>query len=172
MIWLQSLTTILRRDLGTLRREVEAYPDEALLWAPAPGITNPGGVLVRHLCGNLQHFIGTVLGGSIYRRDREAEFTAPPTSRAALLREIAATETAVSDTLAQLSRESVELPYPIAVGGQTLTTADFLLHLAVHLTFHLGQMDYHRRFVTGMATSVAPVAIPSLVSARPAAATG
>ncbi len=27
-------------------------------------------------------------------------------------------------------------------------TADFLVHLAVHLGYHLGQVDYHRRLLT------------------------
>ena len=29
----------------------------------APGIANSGGTLALHLTGNLQHFIGAVLGG-------------------------------------------------------------------------------------------------------------
>jgi hypothetical protein len=37
-----------------------------------------------------------------------------------------------------------------------------MLHLAVHLTYHLGQIDYHRRLVTGDASSVAALALPPL----------
>lgn len=164
---LQNLAAILHRDLETLRREVESYPDERQLWTPVPGQSNSGGVLVRHLCGNLQHFTGTVLGGSAYRRDRDAEFAAPPTPRSALLAEITATEAAVASTLARLTPRQLEEEYPVAVVGQRLGTLDLLLHLSTHCAFHLGQIDYHRRAVTGDAKSVGPMSIPALASARP-----
>lgn len=168
MTLLVSLSAILRRELEALSREVAAYPDEALLWTPVPGMPNTGGVLVRHLCGNLQHYLGTTLGGTSYRRDRDAEFLEAPWSRGRLLDEISATIAAVAHTLTRLRQESLGAEYPIAVAGQRLLTGDFLLHLAVHCGFHLGQVDYHRRSVTGAATSVAPMAIPSLATARAA----
>lgn len=40
--------------------------------ATAPGITNSVGNLGQHLCGNLQHFIGAVLGSTGYVRNRES----------------------------------------------------------------------------------------------------
>lgn len=166
---LPTLATILHRDLEALRREVESYPDEALLWAQVPGLSNTGGVLVRHLCGNLQHFTGTVLAGSAYRRDRDAEFLAPPSPRSTLLAEITATEKAVASALGRLTPAQLEADYPVPVVGQTLGTLDLLLHLSAHCAFHLGQVDYHRRAVTGVATSIGPMAIPALATARPVA---
>ncbi len=68
------LAAILARDLAALRREIEAYPDDALPWREVPGLTNPGGTLALHVAGNLQHYVGHVLGGSGYVRDRPAEF--------------------------------------------------------------------------------------------------
>src|SRR5207245_5132891 len=65
------LGTILARDLRALRREIEAYPEERDLWRVQPGITNSGGNLALHLAGNLQYFVGTVLGGTGYVRDRD-----------------------------------------------------------------------------------------------------
>jgi hypothetical protein len=169
---IRSLATILLRDLEAVRREVEGYPDEAQLWAPVPGLSNTGGVLVRHLCGNLQHFVGTVLGGTSYRRDRDAEFLAPPSPRARLLEEITAAEAAVAAALAGLSPQRLEADYPVPVAGQMLGTLDFLLHLSAHCAFHLGQIDYHRRAVTGVAVSVGPMSIPALASARAAPPAG
>lgn len=167
-----SLAAILLRDLEALRREVEGYPDEAQLWAQVPGMSNTGGVLVRHLCGNLQHFIGTVLGGTSYRRDRDAEFLAPPAPRGRLLAEITATEAAVAAVLAGLSAQRLEADFPVPVTGQLLGTLDFLLHLSTHCAFHLGQIDYHRRAVTGVAASIGPMSIPALATARPAPPAG
>ena len=91
-----TIRTILTRELYALRRGVEAYPDDASLWRAVPGIANVGGTLVLHLCGNLQHFIGAVLGGSGYRRDREAEFSRREVSRAVLIAEIDAAIAAVA----------------------------------------------------------------------------
>jgi hypothetical protein len=159
-----SLAVIMGRDLAALRREVEAYPDERLLWAAVPGLSNSGGVLVRHLCGNLQHFIGTVLGGTGYVRNRDAEFGAPPDSRAMLLAEIDRTIAAVTTTLPRLTAPQLGAEYPLAIGEQRLLTEPFLIHLAVHLGFHLGQLDYHRRVVTGQSLSIAPMGLSHLAA--------
>jgi len=61
------LARILVRDLNAVRRELEAYPDEQSVWALPPGVTNSGGTLAMHIAGNVQHFIGAVLGGSGYK---------------------------------------------------------------------------------------------------------
>ena len=68
------LGILLRRELAALRRSVEAYPDDASVWALPPGVPNSAGTLVLHCAGNLRHFLGAVLGGDGYRRDRDAEF--------------------------------------------------------------------------------------------------
>lgn len=162
-----SLATIIARDLRALRREIEAYPDEAAIWEMPVGLPNSAGVLVRHLCGNLRHFVGGVMGDTGYRRDRPAEFESPPTPRVALLADIAATEQAVRSALGRLPAERLTERYPVIVDGQELVAGDFLIHLAVHLGFHLGQVDYHRRTVTGNKVSMAPMLIPELASARP-----
>src|SRR2546428_10628478 len=78
---------ILRRDLGALRREIEAYADERDIWRVAPGISNCAGTLALHLAGNIQLFVGAVLGGTGYVRDRDAEFARRDVPRAELLRE-------------------------------------------------------------------------------------
>ena len=163
-----SLTAILRRDLRALAREIESYPDDATPWSLLPGLPNSAGVLVRHVCGNLQHFIGTELGRTGYQRDREAEFRAPPVSRAALLALLSGTESMLGRILPALSAARLAEQYPAPVAGSRLATGDFLIHLAAHCAFHLGQVDYHRRAVTGESGSIGPTAIPELASARPA----
>jgi uncharacterized damage-inducible protein DinB len=164
-----SLRGILARDLRALRRELEAYPDERDIWRVAPGITNSAGTLALHLAGNLQSFIGAVLGGSGYVRDREAEFARRDVPRAELLREIDAARAAVAQGLERLSEPDLARPYPQPLGAHTVTTGDFLIHLAVHLTYHLGQVDYHRRLLTGQdaAAPIRAVAVTELSSASP-----
>lgn len=144
-----SLAAIYDRELATLRMEVEAYGSDQDLWRTVPGITNPGGNLALHLAGNLQHFIGAILGGSGYQRNRDAEFGDKSVPRGVILEQIDAAIRVVPKTIAGLGREVLDAEYPEAVAGVRLTTGDFLIHLAAHLNYHLGQLDYHRRIVTG-----------------------
>ncbi|MCU0621775.1 MAG: DUF664 domain-containing protein [Gemmatimonadales bacterium] len=163
---LASVRAIVARDLAALRREVEAYGDDDGPWRALPGLANGGGTLVLHLCGNLRHFIGARLGGSGYVRDREAEFRDRDLPRVALLERIDTAAREVDAALAALDPARVGAPFPDAVGGVRLATGDFLVHLATHLTYHLGQADAHRRVVTGSAAAVGALALPSLASAR------
>jgi hypothetical protein len=148
---------MLLRELAAVQRSVEAYPDDASLWALPEGLPNAGGTIVLHLAGNLQHFVGAVLGGNGYRRDREAEFARRDVPRAELVVELENTVNAVRQTLPTLREESLGQPYPVKVGGQVLSTGVVLVHLATHLAYHLGQLDYHRRVVTGDSTGVGAV---------------
>ncbi|HEV8597980.1 MAG TPA: DinB family protein [Gemmatimonadales bacterium] len=144
-----SLAAIFVRELNTLRMEIEAYPSDAELWRVVPGISNSGGTLALHLAGNLQHFIGAILGGSGYLRDRDAEFASRDVSRAELVRQVDEASAEVQRTLEQLDPAALERTYPQPVANVRVTTADFLTHLASHLAYHLGQVNYHRRILTG-----------------------
>jgi uncharacterized damage-inducible protein DinB len=156
---------VLLRDLAAFRREIEAYPDEESPWALPPGFPNSAGTLALHVAGNLQHFIGAILGGTGYVRDRAAEFSARGVPRVDLLRELRAAEDAVRGTLDGRALPE-QYPGPAGGGGMTIRTDEWLVHLAVHLTYHLGQVDFHRRSVTGSATGVGAVATTELPSAR------
>ena len=63
---------------------------------------------------------------------------------------IESTITEVGSALEALNSTQIGAEYPIPVGPERITarTSDMLLHLAVHLTYHLGQIDYHRRLLT------------------------
>src|ERR1041384_649946 len=71
----------LLRELRSLRLELEAYHDESLIWAQPAGLPNSTGTLALHLAGNLRHYVGAVLGGNGYIRDRDLEFSARGLSR-------------------------------------------------------------------------------------------
>lgn len=140
---------VLLRDLRALRREIDAYPDDASLWQVVPGISNSAGTLILHLAGNVRHFIGAVLGETGYVRDREGEFSRTGVARTVLHADILAAIQAVEDSLPKLTAFQLDAAYPIALRGRRLRTADFLVHLVGHLDYHLGQIDYHRRILTG-----------------------
>lgn len=158
----ETIRSILLRDLRALSREVDAYPNDDLLWRIAPGVSNSGGTLVLHLAGNLEHFIGAVLGGTGYVRDRDAEFALRDLTRAELHRRIDSAAEAVDVTLARLSPEQWQAPYPIRVAGRRVGTADFLVHLATHLAYHLGQIDYHRRMLVPGSNTIDSMSIGEL----------
>ncbi len=158
---------VLARDIRTLQREVEAYPNEAQIWQTVPGISNPAGTLALHLAGNIQHYVGKHLGGTSYIRDRPAEFSRRNVPRAEILSEIAAAERAAS-LLERVDESALSRDFPEVIGGTTLQTGEFLLHLIAHLDYHIGQIDYHRRVVTGDNASVRPVPVAELSTARPA----
>jgi hypothetical protein len=154
------LEALMRRELRAFERELELLPDEALLWATVPGVTNTVGTLAAHVCGNLQHFVGAVLGSTGYVRDREHEFARRSGSRAELQRELQVTGEVLGRVLPSLSEAQLAADYPIDLGGRRFSTELFLLHLAVHLAMHLGQAGYLRRVLTGgPAASADPVSV-------------
>ena len=163
----EAVAAILDRDLRTLAREVEAYPDDEALWQLPEGAPNSAGTLVLHLTGNLQHFFGARLGGTGYVRDRPAEFSARGVSRAALLGQIEAARGAVRAAVKQLDDTAVRQDFPEIVGGFRVTTGEYLIHLVSHFTYHLGQVDYHRRLVTRDRRGVDALRVAELPSARP-----
>lgn len=142
------LTIILVRELQAFEREVERFPDDEILWKTVPGIANSVGNLAVHVCGNLQYFVGHVLGGISYVRNREAEFGRRSGTRAALVDEIRKTIEVVERVLPSMGPEMLARKFPEEVGGVTFTTGIFLLHLSAHLAHHLGQAGYLRRVLT------------------------
>lgn len=156
------ITRVITRELKALRREIETYPSDGELWYVRPGITNPGGNLALHLAGNIQYFIGNVLGKNGYVRNRDAEFGDKDVPRAELLQEIDNAIAAVETGMSKITEADLAKPYPEAVGGVSSTTGAFLAHFATHLAYHLGQVDYHRRILTGESKTVKAMAVTEL----------
>lgn len=142
------LVELYDRDLSKLKEEIALYGDEANLWKTDGEITNSAGNLTLHLIGNLRHFFGAVLGETGYVRDRDKEFSDGGVSRADLLAGVDQAAADVKATLAKLTADDLAKEYPIEVFGHQMTTEFFLVHLATHLNYHLGQINYHRRILT------------------------
>lgn len=135
---------ILARDLRSFARDLESMPERDL-WRTLPGVKNPVGSLAWHVCGNLRHFIGALLGGDGYVRQRDTEFSARPT-KAELLAELEITASVVERVLADLppARLAEEMPAP-PPHHKGRTVAYFLVQLIAHFQRHQGQADYLRR---------------------------
>ena len=144
---LDTVKTLMARDLAKLRQEISAYPTDEVIWKLTGDIKNTAGNLCLHLCGNLQHYLGKQLGNSNYVRNRDAEFSTKGLTKEALLIEIDATVQAVEKTLSALPVTVIDQTYPEEVFGKPMTTGYFLIHLSGHLNYHLGQVNYHRRLI-------------------------
>jgi uncharacterized damage-inducible protein DinB len=144
---IQTLNTIFTRDLNKLQQEIAAYNKDAVMWVLDKGIANSGGNLCLHLLGNINTYIGAVIGNSGYVRNRPLEFTETGIAKAELLQQIAATIAVVNHAFAQLTEEDLPKEYPMMVFEQAMTYEFFLVHLAAHLSYHLGQINYHRRLL-------------------------
>ena len=159
---------LLHRDLAAVQREVLAYPDDLSLWRVVPGIANAGGTLALHLAGNLRHFVGATLGGTGYQRDRDAEFNDRGMTRDAVSAQLEDAMAQVVTTLRALDATRLGDDFPIMMGNAvTLRTDVMLVHLATHTSYHLGQIDYHRRIVTGNPATVGALPLPALVGPLP-----
>jgi len=156
------ISLLLTRELSAFSRELELFQDEALIWATAPGISNSAGTLTLHVCGNLQHYVGAVLGNTGYVRDRDLEFSARDLPRPLLQASLAETTEVVRTVLAGLPDQKLRADYPDILGGPRLPTDLFLLHLTAHLAFHLGQAGYLRRVLTGANESSGAISMQAL----------
>ena len=142
-----TLKTLYTRDLSRLMLEIEAYKNEDKIWAISPNISNSAGNLCLHLIGNLNTYIGAQLGNTGYIRNRENEFLLKNVPREDLVYQIKATIKIIEDALANVSESDLDAEYPILVFDTKTTTGYFLIHLATHLGYHLGQINYHRRLL-------------------------
>jgi uncharacterized damage-inducible protein DinB len=160
----ESIRTIFHRELRALRREIETYPNEKDIWAVPAGIGNSAGTLALHLAGNLQHYLGARLGGTGYVRNRDAEFARRNVSRADILEELDAANVAISRAFEGINDSDLAMAYPEKISGSTLSNGEWLIHLVAHMAYHLGQIDYHRRLVTGDPRTVDVISVRELPS--------
>lgn len=153
---------MLLRELATFRREVELFPDDTSLWSTPPGVTNSAGNLALHIAGNLRHFVGAVLGNTGYVRDRDAEFATRAGSRAMVSKALEAAAADVGSTFAKLDDAALGRPFPMPPKGVDVTTQRWLIHLASHAAFHLGQAGYLRRIATANGATADAVSVKAL----------
>lgn len=141
------LNSIINRELLKLKIEIESYKDESAIWRIEKSIANSGGNLCLHLIGNLNTYIGAILGQTGYVRDRDAEFSLKNIPRQELIQKIEDIIQMIDQVLPKLTIEELKKEYPIIVLKEPTSTEFFLVHLATHLTYHLGQINYHRRLI-------------------------
>ncbi len=144
---IETLIELFERDLQRLKTEIDLYKAEENLWLVKEGIANSAGNLCLHIIGNLSHFIGATLGNTGYIRRREDEFSLKNILRQDLITNIENCILIVKTTLQKLTAADLEKDFPLEKHGSIVSTAHMLLHLLGHLSYHLGQINYHRRLL-------------------------
>ncbi|PHR72937.1 MAG: DinB superfamily protein [Lutibacter sp.] len=142
---IETLTKIFKRDLNKLKSEIESYNKEENLWVNNEYVSNSGGNLCLHIIGNLNHFIGAEFGNTGYIRQRDLEFSQKNIPRTELINQIDEVILVVTESLSKISTTDLQKEYSRRVFEDTMTTEYFLVHLTAHLSYHLGQINYHRR---------------------------
>ena len=143
----ETLRTLFKRDLNKLKKEIVAYQNEAIIWHVEKNISNSAGNLCLHLIGNLNTFIGAHIGHSGYIRQRELEFSSKNIPSRDLIDKIEETMSIVDTALDGLTDEQLQEEYPVLVFKTKTSIELFLVHLTTHLSYHLGQINYHRRMM-------------------------
>jgi uncharacterized damage-inducible protein DinB len=144
---IETLQKIFKRDLEKLKQEIASYRNESNLWKVDKSIANSSGNLCLHLVGNLNAYIGAEIGKTGYVRNRDLEFSLKNIPQAQLVKMIEDTIVVVEDGLSKLNENDLEREYPLLVFKEKTSTGYFLIHLTVHLGYHLGQVNYHRRLL-------------------------
>ena len=144
---IETLQTIFKRDLEKLKQEIASYRDENNLWVVDKSITNSAGNLCLHLVGNLNTYIGEEIGKTGYVRNRDLEFSLKNIPQLQLVKMIKDTIVVVENGLNKLNENDLEKEYPLLVFKEKTSIGFFLIHLTVHLGYHLGQVNYHRRLL-------------------------
>lgn len=133
------------RELDTLKKEISAYSSDEAIWTVPTGISNSTGTLALHLVGNLNHFVGALLGDTGFVRQRDKEFTDRDVPRATIIAMIDDTAAVVKKTIQNLKEADIHKPIPFEVMNRRLTYNGLLVQLIWHLGYHNGQINYHRR---------------------------
>jgi hypothetical protein len=142
-----TLLSLFERDINQIINELNQYQDEANIWKIEANITNSAGNLTLHLIGNLNTYIGKEIGHTNYVRNRTLEFTQKKIPKQELILQLEKTKEVIKLALSNLTAEELNNEKPILFLDKETTHQYLLIHLTMHLAYHLGQINYHRRLL-------------------------
>lgn len=141
-----SLKELYLFELDNLTKEINAYTNEENIWVKKNGINNSAGNLCLHVVGNINHFLGATIIKNGYLRNRDEEFSLNGVPKAQLLASIEALKPMVKEVFDSLQEADLDKIYPIDFMGSN-TTDFYLTRFLAHLSYHVGQISYHRRIL-------------------------
>ena len=133
--------------LDALIKEISLYKSEDNIWKLSGEIANTPGNLCLHICGNLNYFFGAIIGNTGYIRDRDLEFSKKNVSREELIKGVEETKNMLTQLFDSLTINDVDKIYPIDKFGDNVTYGFIFSRLVSHLSYHIGQINYHRRIL-------------------------
>jgi uncharacterized damage-inducible protein DinB len=129
------------RHLGGRVEKAAIAISEDQFWTKPFAFGNSIGHLVLHLTGNLNHYIGALVAGSGYVRDREHEFIDPAEyPRDAVLARFREALDLVIRTVE--TQDEADFTTPVDAQMPIHTRFGLFLVCAAHLNNHIGQMSY------------------------------
>lgn len=142
-----AIKEILFTDLNSLNSEIKQYGDETTLWKVIPGTTNSAGVLFVHLTRSLRHFIGSSFADSGYLRQRDEEFAAKDIPLDIMLKESEVLKSELEKAFNNIENNKLDSDFPVTWReGLYYPTHFMLMRMIAHVNYHMGQINYHRRF--------------------------
>ncbi len=142
----QTLQQLYNFEIENLAKEINLYSNSENLWITKENINNSGGNLALHIIGNLNHFIGATLLQTNYVRNKEAEFGDKNLSKEFLLKLLKNAQEIVNQAFEKMTEEDLLKTYPYDFMGSN-TTGFYITRFLSHLSYHLGQINYHRRLL-------------------------
>lgn len=137
-----TLAGFYERDIRKLIEEVNLFGNEKDLWKTRGTVKNSSGNLVLHIIGGLNYLIGTKLAQTAYVRDRDQEFSRKGIERKVLVAELEKLIPMITKTMNMLD---LDADYPMIFDDERRTNSYVMVQLALHLNYHLGQVNYLRR---------------------------
>ncbi len=138
---------IFKRDLEQLKEEINLFEKEPAIWVTAGDIKNSAGNLCLHIVGNLNAYIGVGLAKTNYIRNRDSEFLIKGVPKNTLIQQVEDTIKIVLSGLDQLTEKQLSGNFPLRIWDKPTGMEYTLIQLACHLNYHLGQINYLRRFL-------------------------
>lgn len=155
MTWADQLKTETTRRIveESIPRAIQCLGmlTETQIWHRPNEVSNSVGNLVLHNCGNARQWILSTMGGAEDKRERDGEFDEEgplPTAELVSLLESLAAE--LKPLIANLDPEAMTRTY--RVQGFDESGIGILIHVAEHFSYHVGQITYVTKAMTGKST--------------------
>ena len=138
--FLTQISTRFKQAFNRIAYAAGQLNDEQVWQRPASQSNNIG-IILQHLTGNLNQWVCSSIGGSVYERNRSAEFAdARRHSKNELLGDFAQLGETVQKVLSAIPQDSLMSIRRIQDSDYTILAA--LLFTVTHLELHAGQVTY------------------------------
>ena len=138
------LANFYQRDIGKLVEELNLFRNEENLWKTHGSVKNSCGNLALHIIGGMNFLIGNTLAQTGYVRNRDQEFSEKNVERKEIVTQLEALIPFISKTIPAVDMDA---EYPLMFDDAKRTNGYVLTQLALHLNYHLGQVNYLRRIL-------------------------